>query len=113
MTNFINEEETEQVLEKTTLEDPLHTDHLDDIENDYVLKIAKENRDRFFLPDNELPRTDKVMYRMLKTIDELTRGRQYKFPHALKDEINKQVEELLNAGIIKPSHSQYNTRLYR
>ena len=125
--NFFNEDETKQDLqeyeprvdsisvfnvETTTLEDLLHTDHLDDIEKNHVLKIARENRDRFFLPGDELPGTDLVMHRIPTTDDEPTKGRQYKFPHALKDEINRQVEELLNAGIIKPSHSQYNTPVW-
>ena len=106
--NSIYEDETKQDLQKyesrvdsisvfnietTTLEDLLYIDHLDDIEKDHVLKIARENRGRFFLPG-----TDLVMHRIPTTNDEPTKGRQYKFPHALKDEINKQVKELLCAS---------------
>ena len=61
------------------------------------------------MPGNGVPGTDLVMHRIPTTDDEPTKRRQYKFPHALKDEINRQVEKLLNAGIIKLFHSQYNT----
>ena len=94
------------------MEDLLHTDHSDDIENDNVLKIAKVNRDRFFFPGDELPGTKQVMHRIPTTDDLATKGREYKFPHAPQNEINRQVEELLNARIIKHSHSQYNTPVW-
>ena len=37
--------------------------------------------------------------------------RQYRFPQIYKEEINRQVEELLEGGIVKSSHSLYNTPL--
>ena len=47
----------------------------------HVLKIATEDRDRIFLPGDELSRTDLVMHRIPTTDDEPTKGRQYKYPH--------------------------------
>jgi len=38
--------------------------------------------------------------------------RQYRFPQAHKEEINKQIEELLEEGIIKLSQSPYNTPIW-
>jgi hypothetical protein len=38
--------------------------------------------------------------------------RQYRFPVVHKDEINKQVNELLDQNIIKPSKSPYNTPVW-
>jgi len=38
--------------------------------------------------------------------------RQYRFPQIHKEEINKQIEELLEGDIIKPSQSLYNTSIW-
>jgi len=38
--------------------------------------------------------------------------RQYRFPQIYKEEINKQVEELLEGSIVKPSQSPYNTPIW-
>ena len=52
------------------------------------------------------------MHRII-TSDEIPISiKQYKFPLSLKDEVNKQVEELLEAGIIKPFSSPYNAPLW-
>jgi len=39
--------------------------------------------------------------------DDPINTRQYRFPQIHKEEINKQVEELLEGGIVKPSQSLY------
>ena len=38
--------------------------------------------------------------------------KQYKIPISLKDEVERQVQELLKDGIIKPSMSPYNSPLW-
>jgi len=38
--------------------------------------------------------------------------RQYSFPQIHKEEINRQIEELLEEGIVKPSQSSYNTSIW-
>ena len=99
-------------LRENSIRDLVRTDHLDLSQKQYILDLVEKNRDVFFLPGDSLPGTDIVTHRIPTTDDIPINSRQYKFPHALKDEINRQVEELLGAGIIKHSNSPYNTPLW-
>ena len=50
------------------------------------------------------------MRRRINTTDERPiNTRQYRYPPVLKEEINRQVESLLDDGIIQPSQSAYNS----
>ena len=69
-------------------------------------------RDVFFLPGDTLEGTDQVKHRIPTVDDDAINSKQYKYPHALKEEVNKQVKDLLDTGIIKPSESPYNTPVW-
>lgn len=92
--------------------DFLRLDHLHGEEKEYVVNLVQENKEIFHLPGQHLPGTDVVMHRIPTTSDEPINTRQYKYPHALKDEISRQVKELLAAGIIEPSTSSYGSPLW-
>ena len=94
------------------IQDLVHTDHLNPEEKQYVIDLTTKNRDVFFLPGDSLPGTDLVTHKIPTKDDIPINARQYKFPHSLKEEINKQVQELLDNGIIQPSNSPYNTPLW-
>ena len=49
-----------------------------------------------------------MQHQISTTDDRSINTRQYKFPQLHKEEINKQIEELLEGGIVKPSQSPYN-----
>lgn len=60
----------------------------------------------------KLTLTDRVMHR-IPTIDDIpVFSKQYKFIYSMKQEILKQVQELLEADIIKPSNFYYSTPLW-
>ena len=99
----------ETIIENIT--DLLRLDHLNQTEADYVKKLTEEMRDAFFLPGDTLEGTDQVKSRIPTVDNDAINSKQYKYPHALKEEVNKQVMDLLEAGIIKPSESPYNTLL--
>ena len=49
----------------------------------------------------------------IPTIDDIPINfKQYKFPISLKEEVERQVQEMLDSGIIKPSSSPYNSPLW-
>ena len=90
----------------------LRLDYLNQTEADYIKKLAEEMRDVFFLPGDTLEGTDQVKHRIPTVNNDAINSKQYKYPHALKEEANKQVKDLLEAGIIKLSESPYNTPLW-
>ena len=53
--------------------------------------------------------TNILQHQISTTDDRPINTRQYRFPQIHKEEINRQVEELLERGIVKPSQSPYST----
>jgi len=59
-----------------------------------------------------LTATNVLRHQIPTTDDHPINTRQYRFPQIHKDEINRQVEELLEGGIVKHSQSPYNTPIW-
>ena len=90
----------------------LRLKHLDNDEISVVKEFITEAADIFHLPDEKLGATDVLVHR-IPTIDEFpVNSKQYRFPVIHKDEINKQVQEQLEGGIIRKSSSPYNTPIW-
>lgn len=78
-----------------------------------LLKNCLENfQDLFQPPDEKLPFTTRIEA-TIRTIDENpVYSKSYPYPQALKQEVTKQINKLLNDGIIRPSHSPYNSPVW-
>lgn len=94
------------------LQSMIKLDHLKTHEREHALKLINENRDIFYMPGEELPGTDVVMHQIPTTDDAPVNARQYSHPHALREEIDRQVKELFKGGIIRPSSSSFGTALW-
>ncbi|KAL7286467.1 hypothetical protein TKK_0019413 [Trichogramma kaykai] len=100
------------IQKEKQLKDFINVDKLDETEKLHVQEIHNKYSDIFHIPGEKLPGTDKVQHH-IATIDEKPINvKQYKYPHALKDEVNKQVQEMLKNGVIKESESPYNNPLW-
>jgi len=94
------------------IKDLLRLDHLNREEADHVDRIIGKYSDLFRLPDEPLGHPDVTAYR-ISTVDERpVSTKQYRFPPIHKDEINKQVKDLLENDIIKASDSPYNSLVW-
>ena len=62
------------------------------------------------MDEQRLETASTVMHRIITTDD--IPVKQYKIPISLTDELNKQVQEMLDLGIIKLSSSPYNSPLW-
>ncbi|KAL7291593.1 hypothetical protein TKK_0014634 [Trichogramma kaykai] len=100
------------IQKEKQLKDFINVDKLDETEKLHVQEILNKYSDIFHIPGEKLPGIDKVQHH-IATIDEKPINvKQYKYPHALKDEVNKQVQEMLKNGVIKESESPYNNPLW-
>ena len=87
----------------------LRLDHLNQDEYKHVEKLTRNNSDRFQIPGEPIKVTN-VLQHSIPTIDDfLIFSRQYRFPPVHKEEITRQVDELIKNKITKPSQSLYNT----
>ena len=97
---------------KINILDLINLDHLNNNTKIFIQDLVKENSDCFYLKDEKLGATDLVMHRIQTTDDYPVNSKQYKYPLSLKEEVDRQVKEMLDAGIIAPSNSPYNTPVW-
>jgi Reverse transcriptase (RNA-dependent DNA polymerase). len=75
-------------------------------------KLLEEFADDFHIPGEILGSTDVLQHRIPTTDNTPICTRQYRFPPVHKEEINRQVNELLEGEIIRNSQSPYNTPIW-
>ena len=76
---------------------------------EHVEKLIENNTDSFQIPGEPLEATN-VLQHSIPTVDDAPIfSRRYIFPPVYKEEITRQVDELLKNKIIKPSQSPYNS----
>ncbi|CAK9811734.1 Retrovirus-related Pol polyprotein from transposon 297 [Anthophora quadrimaculata] len=90
----------------------LRLDHLNAEEHLAVAKLIDENQDLFYLPGDRLGKTDAIEHRIPTINNEPIHVKQYRYPPVHREEISKQITELLENDIIKPSNSPYNSPLW-
>jgi len=90
----------------------LNLNHLNEEEREHVNQIIRENADRFHLPEEKLQCTNITKHTIPTTDDLPIHVKQYRYPPAHKDEIDRQINHLLENDIIQPSRSPYNAPLW-
>ena len=105
-------ENKDTVSEEDLLINKLRLNDLNENERNYIIKFVTTNKDRFFREGQELEAASTVMHRIPTNDDIPINLKQYKFPISLKEEVERQVQEMLDSGIIKPSSSPYNSSLW-
>jgi len=90
----------------------LRLEHLNCEESEYVKRLITKNCDVFHLPTDRLGYTHVMKHTITTTDERPINTKQYRYPPIHKEEINKQVKQLLDNDVIKPSASPYNSPLW-
>lgn len=77
-----------------------------------LLPIMQKNLSLFADPNEKLTYTTKIIAEIRTSTEEPVHSRHYPFPMSLKEEVEKQVQQLLDDGIIRPSRSPYNSPVW-
>lgn len=86
--------------------------HLSENQQRKINNIIAGCPNLFSDPDEKLTFTTLVKGEIRTTNDTPVHSRPYPYPMALKEEIEKQIEELLDNGIIRKSKSPYNSPVW-
>jgi len=85
------------------------TDHLQPNEAKQLTKLIKENLDCFARNLSEIGSVKDAECEINLTSNMPVNARPYRIPETLKPELKRQIDELLEAGIIEPSKSPYSS----
>jgi hypothetical protein len=96
----------------STLRDQLRLDHLNSEERASILTICEEYNDIFHLPGDRLTSTSTIEHAIPSpTIDphRAINVKPYRIPEVLKDEVQRQTEQMLTDGLIQHCTSPWNS----
>ncbi|KAL6417636.1 hypothetical protein ACFW04_012606 [Cataglyphis niger] len=94
------------------INDSLRLNHLNKEESDHVSRLIDKQQDLFHLPGSKLGFTSVIKHKIVTSDEQPINTKQYRFPPIHKEEIDKQIKELLDNDVIKPSESPYNSPLW-
>ncbi|XP_033362977.1 uncharacterized protein LOC117241106 [Bombus vosnesenskii] len=90
----------------------LRLEHLNEEEKENVKKLIRNNQDRFHIPRDTLEATEVLEHRIITTDNIPINTKQYRYPPIHREEINRQIQELLDTDVVEPSISPYDSPLW-
>lgn len=91
---------------------PLKLDHMNVEEKDKISKLLCQYRKLFYMEGDILTSTHEIQHEIITTTNNPVYSKIYRYPQIHEKEIEKQIKEMLELGIIKNSNSPYNSPLW-
>lgn len=89
----------------------LNLEGLNDEEIGELMKIFNDFPDQFYLPGDKLGKTNILKHKIITSDEKPIYVKQYRYPPVHRDEIARQIDELMESNIIQFSTSPYNSPL--
>ena len=86
--------------------------HLNSEEKFHLLKLCKKYSDIFYKEDDTLTFTNKVKHGIPTSNDNPIYTKSYRYPYVHKEEVKRQIEDMLEQGIIRPSYSPWSSPVW-
>lgn len=97
---------------KKELLEQLRLDHLNAEEKQKLVKVIANHNDVFFIKGEKLSFTSAIKH-SIKTKDELPiHTKSYRYPFCHREEVRRQISDLLDQGIIRPSNSPWTSPVW-
>lgn len=105
---IFNEEyqQTEPILQQ------IRTSHMNSEEEYEILKIIKKHKNTFYHPNSNLTFTNAIKHKINTHNNIPIYAKSYRYPFIHKEEVQKQIQEMLESGIIRPSSSPYSAPIW-
>lgn len=106
--NVIDEKRTQQ-----TVLEQINTSHLAKNEEIPLIKLIKHFSHIFYNENNNNLTFTNATKHVIRTTDEVPiRAKSYRYPYIHKEEVEKQINEMLESGIIRHSNSPYSAPVW-
>lgn len=107
-----NYQNHQNINEKTDIQNLLRMEHLNYEEQIAITKLCKEFSDIFHKPGDKLTFTSKIKHN-IKTTDNIPiHTKSYRYPYVHKEEVQRQINDMLEKGIIRPSSSPWSSPIW-
>lgn len=90
----------------------IRTNHLSTLEKSELIRVLQEHQDVIQKKGEKLTCTSATKHKILTTNDSPIYTKNYRYPHHFKRDIQEQIQEMLNNGIIRPSKSPYSSPIW-
>lgn len=100
------------LFDRKELFDQLKTENLNTEELQELKIILSKNKDLFFQEGQQLTSVVSIKHEIITKHSRPIYAKTYRFPKIHEEEVEKQVKEMLNQGIIKFSNSAYNSPIW-
>ena len=97
---------------KYNMEQLIRTDHLNSEEKQAIIKLCNEFSDILYKPGDKLTFTSKIKHEIKLTDETPIYTKSYKYPYVYKEEVRRQINEMLEKGIIRPSSSPWSSPIW-
>lgn len=97
---------------EVNFKDLLRTEHLNKEEKSLLFNICHEYRDVFFQEGEKLTFSNTIKHEITTKDDVPIYCKSYRYPYVHKEEVNRQINELLNQGIIRTSYSPWSAPIW-
>ena len=98
--------------DRSELLEQLRLDHLNCEEKKHLVKLICQYQPIFHLKPNKLSFTNAVKHKIETQDDMPIHSKSYRYPYHLREEVQKQIRELLEQGIIRPSSSPWSSPIW-
>lgn len=92
--------------------DQLRVSHLNNEEITALCEVCSKFSDIFYLPGDKLSCTNAVKHEIPTSSTIPIHTKSYRFPEVHKPEVQKQIDQMLDQGIIKPSMSPWSSPIW-
>lgn len=110
--NITPEEETDQHSRSEELFSQLRIDHLNKEEKQKLLELVSNYKSTFYLKSEKLTFGNTIKHKIDTRDDIPIHAKSYRYPYALKQEVQRQIQDLLRQGIIRPSRSPWSSPIW-
>lgn len=97
---------------KDFVQDKIRTDHLNEEERKTLIQILLKFQECFHKPGSDLTFTSAIKHRIITTDELPVHAKTYRYPVKQKEEVNRQIQELLDQGIISHSTSPFSAPIW-
>lgn len=101
-------EETQQL----PISEQIRVEHLNSEEKTKLLQLINKFKKIFYTENSDLTFTNAIKHE-IRTVNNIPiNTKTYRYPYIHKEEVGRQIKEMLNGGIIRPSHSPYSAPVW-